>query len=37
MRQRTAAVGGMMHIDSSGEGTVVHIEIPRLARASAGD
>jgi signal transduction histidine kinase len=28
MRQRTAAVGGMLHVDSSGQGTVVHVELP---------
>ena len=36
MRQRTAAVGGVIQVDSSGEGTVVHVEVPRVAWAGAG-
>jgi signal transduction histidine kinase len=36
MRQRTAAVGGVLHVDSSGKGTVVHVEVPRVAWADAG-
>ncbi len=36
MRQRAAAVGGLIQVDSSGEGTVVHVEVPHAAWASAG-
>ena len=35
MRQRTAAVGGVIQVDSSAEGTVVHVEVPRVAWAGA--
>ena len=31
MRQRAAAVGGVMDVESSEEGTVVHVEVPRIA------
>jgi signal transduction histidine kinase len=35
MRQRTAAVGGVMHLESSEEGTVIHVEVPRIAAVTA--
>ena len=35
MRQRTAAVGGVMDVESSNEGTVIHVMVPRIAPGAA--
>ncbi len=35
MRQRTVGVGGVMEVESSQQGTVVHVEVPRITLGAA--